>query len=34
MFGLFVDYTLRKRIEKAREQIAGMQDYIRQQCLN
>lgn len=26
-------YTLRKRIEKAREQIAGMQDYIRQQCL-
>lgn len=27
-------YTLRKRIEKAREQIDGLQDYIRQQCLN
>lgn len=27
-------YTLRKRIEKARKQIDGLQDYIRQQCLN
>lgn len=27
-------YTLRKRIEKARNQIDGLQDYIRQQCLN
>lgn len=26
-------YTLRKRIETARQQIAGLQDYIRQQCL-
>ncbi|MFQ3396165.1 lysis protein [Enterobacter mori] len=25
-------YTLRKRIEKARKQIDGLQDYIRQQC--
>ncbi len=27
-------YTLRKRIETARQQIAGLQDYIRQECLN
>lgn len=27
-------YTLRKRIEKALEQIDSLQDYIRQQCLN
>lgn len=26
-------YTLRKRIEKARKQIDGLQNYIRQQCL-
>ncbi|MFQ3396293.1 lysis protein [Enterobacter mori] len=26
-------YTLRKRIETARKQIEGMQDYIRQQCM-
>lgn len=26
-------YTLRKQIEKARKQIDGLQDYIRQQCL-
>ena len=25
-------YTLRKRIETARQQIAGLQDYIRQEC--
>ncbi|EAQ6132004.1 lysis protein, partial [Salmonella enterica] len=27
-------YTLRKRIEKARKQIDGLQDYIRTQCTN
>ncbi|EPR2276576.1 lysis protein [Salmonella enterica subsp. enterica serovar Newport] len=27
-------YTLRKRIEKARKQIDGLQDYIRTQCLD
>lgn len=27
-------YTLRKRIETARKQIDGLQDYIRQECLN
>ncbi|EQA1622549.1 lysis protein [Enterobacter asburiae] len=27
-------YALRKRIETARKQIDGLQDYIRQQCLN
>lgn len=27
-------YTLRRRIETARQQIDGLQDYIRQQCLN
>lgn len=26
-------YTLRKRIETARQQISGLQDYIRQECL-
>ncbi|ELC6382893.1 lysis protein [Enterobacter hormaechei] len=26
-------YTLRKRIEIARQQISGLQDYIRQECL-
>ncbi|EDU0819068.1 lysis protein [Salmonella enterica subsp. diarizonae serovar 61:l,[v],[z13]:1,5,[7]] len=25
-------YTLRKRIEKARKQIDGLQDYVREQC--
>ncbi len=27
-------YTLRKRIETARQQIDGLQEYIRQHCLN
>ncbi len=34
MFGLFVDFILRHRIEIAEQQINGLQDYVRQVVLS